>query len=132
MANRGSFPRHPLAAWHSAPLQVPEMKRVDPVTNFMEYATAEERRIVRRLLRTAHGNGVTSFRVCDGDEWHGPFSREPEILAALATTSDDIVRFYRGDKSIGWVWLIWGNGEDLVSDYSDNEEVRRIVGDTEG
>jgi len=97
------------------------------MTNFQEFATAEERRITRALLKRAASVVGTYFQVNDGEEWTGLILNESGVYKHLATTDSDMIRFHRNGKSVGWVLLIWGNGEDLISDYSDNEVIRAIV-----
>lgn len=57
------------------------------------------------------------------------------IAANLQATSLETVVFAappvrKGDKYArrGWVTFVWGNGEDVVSDYSDNTPTRKIMG----
>lgn len=38
------------------------------------------------------------------------------IMEALRTTDQDYLKIM-GEKQIGVVWLIWGNGVDVISDY---------------
>jgi hypothetical protein len=38
-----------------------------------------------------------------------------------------VLRFYAGDQKIGWVQLIWGGGEDLISDHSANDKTNALV-----
>lgn len=43
---------------------------------------------------------------------------------ALATTGEDYLIFHNtnGEK-IGTIWLVWGNGEDLITDTSDQPDI---------
>lgn len=45
-----------------------------------------------------------------------------EIQNALFTTDEDYLLVYKDGKKIGWVFLIWGNVEHVVSDYTVNLE----------
>jgi hypothetical protein len=52
-----------------------------------------------------------------------------DIEAAMATTSDDKLTFYsETGERIGWVWLIWGNGCDLISDHTSNATMEAFMG----
>lgn len=96
-----------------------------------QYATAGEARAARKLIRAALAEGWT-VSVNDGEETTvRRSSRESEILDALCTTGEDIVTIHLpvGGKSGGTFWLIYGNdpsGEELFSDYSDNENCERL------
>ena len=43
-----------------------------------------------------------------------------KIMRAVFSTDEDIIMAYKGGKRVGWVRLIWGNVQDLISDYSTN------------
>lgn len=91
----------------------------------MEYATAGERTVARKLIRTLLGKGL-SIDVNDGEETTVRNSRnESEILMALATTGEDIVSAFNSNRNrVGFFHLIWGNdpsGEELIADHTDND-----------
>lgn len=91
------------------------------------HTTAEERRIVSRLVKIAITKGY-AISVNDGEEWTVKKSRdENAILSALATTGMDVLRFRLADARIGDITLIWGNDEDVISDSTDNEEMAAII-----
>ena len=46
-----------------------------------------------------------------------------EIMEALRTTDEDYIRIMDGDVHVGVIWLIWGNGCDVISDYGGPDEV---------
>ena len=83
--------------------------------------------IARHLVRLLLGAGYL-VSVYDGGETTVRNSRDYEtILAALASTSEDSIRFRNEDGSEKGVFLlIWGNGKDLISDSSDNAATERI------
>lgn len=97
-------------------------------TDYIENTTATERGIVTRLLRAALANGYT-VSVYDGEEWTLRNSKRiVQIMAALATTGEDVLQFRDSEGfSIGKVWLIWGNDEDLISDHSDSDTISSLV-----
>jgi hypothetical protein len=93
-------------------------------SSFMRYTQPGERRVARALINAALDKGYT-VSVNDGEEWTVRRSSNlREITDALATTGEDFIRFYDGDKSVGTFNLIWGNdetGAELISDYSYND-----------
>lgn len=87
-----------------------------------QHATRGEALAASRLVALALADGL-SVSVNDGEEWTVSGSRDlAVILAALATTGADNVRFRRSDAShAGTVGLIYGNasdGSELIADYS--------------
>lgn len=81
-----------------------------------------ENTIIERLVDRALSLGY-AVSVMDGEAF--PVKRSTDkktIIEAMASTDEDklIFRNAEGGK-IGSVWLIYGNGEDLISNHSDNE-----------
>lgn len=96
------------------------------------YATKGEARAARSLIHHALRLGY-SISVNDGQEWTVKHSRNrDDILFALASTGEDIVRCSNGQQ-VAVFYLIWGNDEDgseLISDHTDNDaanELYRLV-----
>lgn len=89
-----------------------------------KYATPAERTIVNRLIRAALAHGLT-VSVHDGEEWTLKRSRDAKaIREALATTGADNVTLRNSDgAAVGTVLLIWGNGEDVISDLSAPDDI---------
>ena len=84
--------------------------------------------LARRVIRKALSAGYL-VSVCDGEEY--PVKRSTkfgEIDKALASTDSDVlvIRAATGDR-LGSVLLVWGNGEDVVSDYTDKPEIAALV-----
>lgn len=87
-----------------------------------------EATIARRVVDDALAKGY-AVSVYDCAEWtlHKSRSRA-EILAAMATTDDDRLAFYdETARHVGTVWLIYGNGSDLCSDWTDNPEMSALL-----
>ena len=85
-------------------------------------ATEVEKNIAVQLVRQILRQGFT-ISVFDSEEMALVDSRdEAEILEAMCTTDDDRL-YVGGTERIGSFWLIYGNGEDLISDYSWNASV---------
>ena len=97
-------------------------------TDYIEHSTRTERKIVDRLIRQALDRDYT-VSVYDGEEWVlKNAKRSVQIKVALASTGENVLQFRDKDgTSIGKVWLIWGNDEDLISDHSDNAEIIEMV-----
>lgn len=62
-----------------------------------------------------------TISVDDGGEWVVTRSRDVAAIAgALASSDGDSVLARNPDTTrIGRVWLVWGNGCDLIGDYTD-------------
>jgi hypothetical protein len=88
-----------------------------------------EKRICERLVDRALAAGYT-ISVYDGAEW--PLKRSsnrPEILAAMYSTDSDTLRFRLPDsgESVGSIMLVYGNGADVICDYTDNAAMAALV-----
>lgn len=97
-----------------------------------EHMTQTEFGIVSGIVRRAISKGYT-VSVNDDTAGHGEWvvkaSRDPaEIIEALATTGGDLLKLRdaNGD-SLGFISLIYGNGEDVVSDCSDNPATNDLI-----
>lgn len=91
-------------------------------------ASSIERSIARRLIRHILAQGFV-VSVCDGEETTVSKSRDERgILAALATAEIDVVSAYDNAGSfVACFYLIWGNDEDLISDYTDTPAADAIA-----
>ena len=84
-------------------------------------------RIVRRVLAKGYTVSVNDDAAGQG-EWTVKRSRDPaEIIKALATTGGDLltIRDANGD-SLGFISLVYGNGEDLVTDCTDARAILEL------
>ena len=83
-------------------------------------ATAGEMQVARMLVNAALRDGY-ALSVNDGEEWTVNRSRNAsEVLAALATTDGDYLRLWKGERTLGWFMLVYGNADDgseLIADY---------------
>lgn len=93
-----------------------------------EYATRHETRIAKGIVTDALARGWT-VSVNDGEETVVSKSVEKaEIFDAMNSTGLDVLIFHDKDGArVGWVQLVWGNDEDLISDFSDNEEMDEFL-----
>jgi len=87
-----------------------------------------ERLIAGRLVEAALAAGYW-ISVYDGEETTVSRSTDPAVIfPALCSTDHDVLNFGRGSaRRAGWIALIWGNGRDLISDYTDNEASNALV-----
>lgn len=88
-----------------------------------------EAAIALRLVDAALTEGLL-VSVWDSEDYALQQSGDrEEIMAALYSTGSDQLIYHRpGDTDrVGWHLLIYGNGEDLISDYVDNELCDRLA-----
>lgn len=53
-----------------------------------------------------------------------------KILAELNGTCEDYLFVMNGEEEIGWIYLVWGNADALISDFTTNlEEVIKPAND---
>ncbi len=90
-----------------------------------------ERRIAARTIACALAQGW-SVSVCDGIEGDGEWvvkqsTDAATICKAMASSDGDALRFYDAPRSrIGTVYFVYGNGEDLWSDNTDQEILNAV------
>ena len=91
-----------------------------------DYCSQTEQRIAKALVRRALERGFL-ISVFDGEETVlSQSSNELEIFFSMNSTECDVLRFWQDGERIGFVTLIWGNDEDLISDYSDRPEIEAL------
>lgn len=77
-----------------------------------------ERQICECLVTEAIKDGF-SISVNDGEDTVVTESIIPShIFAAMASTGEDILVFHKDGKKIGVLSLVWGNGADVMSDWT--------------
>lgn len=93
-----------------------------------EHATPTETRIAKCLVVAALARDW-AISVNDGEDVTvAKSTKKAEIFDAMNSTDHDYLIFHDAeDKWIGWVQLIWGNDEDLISDASDNEHLDSLL-----
>ncbi len=92
-----------------------------------------ETRIINKLLADALAAGY-NISVNDGEDTIVSHSREIGVIkGAMRSTDEDYLHFtilepdLGNFRRVGWVRLIYGNGVDLISDYSDNSATEALV-----
>lgn len=88
-------------------------------TTEQEFEEKIAQAVVNKLLASGYSVGIN-----DGEVITVKRSTDTkEIFAAMRTTDEDYVLAYDGDgKNKGWVRLVYGNGEDVLTDYTTNLE----------
>lgn len=99
-------------------------------TCFDRFTSLTERTVARTLIDAILEAGY-SISVYDGEEFNSyDHTTQKDVTDNLATTGEDRLYIRKPDTSddwCGWFWLIWGNGEDLISDYAANDVCEAIV-----
>lgn len=97
-----------------------------------EHMTPTEFGIIFGIVRRAISKGYT-VSVNDDAAGHGEWvvkrsRNSAEIFEALATTGGDLLKLRdaNGD-SLGFISLIYGNGEDVVSDCTDSRAILELM-----
>mgnify|MGYP000638497353 CR=1 FL=1 len=83
-----------------------------------------EKRIVRRVVcdALAAGYALNVNNGGDGPELAEPTTVRKTILGEMFATDDEHLLFYKDGKRVGWVYFVYGNGVDVVSDNTTNLE----------
>ena len=87
-----------------------------------------ETRIAESLVDEALARGYL-VSVNDGEETTLRLSQDrKEILGAMYTTEQDYLWITKpGSKSIGYIWLVWGNEEDLITDNTAHDDIEELI-----
>lgn len=96
---------------------------------FPNHMRPTEQKIVGKLIKKALGLGYV-ISVYDGEDWAIVRSTDYEaITAEIAATDETQLMFRRGEDrvKVGWMLLVHGNDEDVISDHSDNEAMNSLV-----
>jgi hypothetical protein len=95
----------------------------------------DERQIITALLDAADAAGLR-VSVYDGEEWAVVSSDNRALLSLNIGTTDATTLRFRDPKrrdadgnllTIGSVFLVHGNGRDVIADHSDNAETEALV-----
>lgn len=87
-----------------------------------------ETKIIRAIATKVVENNYT-ISVFDGEEYPVKKSGNVEdIMSAVGATDETTFRIRNeGGETIGFIYFVHGNGEDVVSDWSDAPEIESIV-----
>lgn len=93
------------------------------MAHFPEHLDATEAKIINALLTRVLAEGL-HVKVYDGEEFSTELTRDRALIQReTAATEETTYVLYHGKDRLGSVWLIHGNGEDVLSDYSWNTKV---------
>ena len=96
--------------------------------NFPTWMNYSERKIVGALLDAALADETVTITVNDGEDDVVRKSRDrAKIEHETCQTDQTYYAFYRGKERLGWVWLVHGNDEDVMTDCSTHEWVTALV-----
>jgi hypothetical protein len=86
-----------------------------------------EKEIILTIIEDAlhFGYDVTVY---DGGETVVERGKSKEdIFSAMFSTGSDTLIFNQGESQVGWIFLVYGNRECVVSDYSDNPAMNDLL-----
>lgn len=90
--------------------------------SYPEFVSNIERRIITRILKRALAKGY-SITVNDGEEDVVTSTDLATLQAEIGHTCET----YLIIKDVGWIWLVHGNEEDVVTDCVENEFIAALV-----
>lgn len=101
------------------------------MTAIRDLMRQEERAIVERIVDTALTRGY-SVSVCDAFDGDGEVvvkrsQDRAQILGAMFTTEGDLLNFFADGKRLGCISFIYGNGEDVTHDWSDDPRIDSLI-----
>ena len=86
-----------------------------------------ETQILNRLVKDILKAGYL-VHVMDGEEFVLRDSNSfVKIRKAMESTDEDYLFLKRDGQNIGWVRLIYGNDNDVISDYTSVDEIEAII-----
>ena len=105
-----------------------QLAKLDPV---VARRIRIEQKVIRKLIGIVFSRGY-AISVNDGEEWVLHRSQSSTAVCdAMMSTDEDMWRIGTATGGrIGKVWFVYGNdGYDVVSDYTVNPEMDRIMGE---
>lgn len=86
-----------------------------------------ERLVAERIVDDALKAGY-KISVRDGEAFTLKRSGDKSaIIEALCTTDEDYLYFSLDGQNIGWVWMVWGNEGDVISDYVSDPRIEALL-----
>jgi hypothetical protein len=102
-----------------------------PVTSTIDAIHPEMDTIEREIVLTILSDAINAgyfISVHNDDSFVTEKSSSVEsIFREMYSTGTDRLLLYQNNKRVGWILLIYGNGLDVVSDYSDNAEIEALL-----
>lgn len=103
------------------------MTRTTLNTHAPQIADELERAIAAAIVEDALRLGY-AIAVHEGEAFALRASTDGQaIMGALASTDMDRLDFIRDGKRVGWVLLIYGNGDGLISDSTENDATDAVL-----
>lgn len=90
--------------------------------NQIIFAQKQEEKIIDSLITELLSHNV-QISVFDGEEY--PIMKstnKADIIAAMRATDEETLDIHFSNGAFAGVWLIYGNGPEIISDYSDKLE----------
>ncbi len=86
-----------------------------------------QEQIINNLLAAILAGGY-SITVNDGDDDVLKYSTDTtRIINNMGATDTDLLKVYQGTEYIGFILLVPGNGDDIVSNHSGNDIITNLV-----
>lgn len=95
--------------------------------DFPEWISETERQIIGRILNRALTRGY-EITVNDGEAV--TISRSTDLGAlrtAIGHTEETYLHIYIEGRPCGWIWLVHGNEEDVVTDLTDTPLLHELI-----
>jgi hypothetical protein len=95
---------------------------------YPKHARPIETRIISKLIRRALAKDWV-ISVNDGEEWALSRSKDFNAITAEVHATEQTYLHFRDaeGKKLGWVWLVHGNDEDVVTDAVDNDAMNELT-----
>jgi hypothetical protein len=92
-------------------------------TQFPNLHCASEAAIIDKVIEWALSSPERQIALFDGEEESCPRTRDIDAIRKEVAITDhtSAIIYDMGHKHLGSVLFIHGNGEDVLSDYSDNK-----------
>lgn len=86
------------------------------MTYVCKYTPPEAEAVIRRMFAALEAGGWTPYKVFDGEEMEKVTDLDSALEVIDAVEESDV--YFRKDRDHHSVFLIPGNGEDVICDYS--------------
>lgn len=99
------------------------------IENFNQHISNQEAEICNRIITAAFAAGC-EIQLNDGEEISLEASTSRDAIQAETCITDQTYYGFREivtGRYIGWVWLVHGNGADLISDYNDTPQMNALL-----
>jgi len=88
-------------------------------------------KIARFLIKKGLEGGNHAFVYYDGEEKSDKLTKLNDVIEEARATDMSWVSFHEPEgKRLGAFMLVWGNGEDLISDFTANAWSEKLFNET--